>query len=130
MLFKAHCRAIVASSGRQRSRFTQTPLIMKLALTLSMAFALQVFAKVNAQTVTFTGKDVSLKDVFIAIKQQTGYVVLFDYDMLKDSRLVTVAARDQQLSDFLTEVLKGQKLDFSIRKKTIFIKKASPPVVF
>lgn len=124
MLFKAHCRPVVPSPDRQPSRFTKTLQVMKLTLILLTAAALQVSAKGSAQTVTFTGKEVSLKEVFSAIKQQTGYVVLFDYNVLKDSRPVTVVASNQQLSDFLTEVLKGQKLDFSIRKKTIFIKKA------
>ncbi len=124
MLFKAHFQAVVASSDRQLSWSTKTLLVMKLTFILLTAAVLQVSAKGNAQTVTFTGKDVSLKEVFSAIKQQTGYVALFDYSILEDSRLVTVAASNQPLFDFLTEVLKGQKLDFSIRKKTIFIKKA------
>lgn len=125
MLFKAHFRTIAASSDGQRARLTKTLLVMKLTLILLTAAALQVSATGNAQTVTFTGRDVALKEIFSAIKQQTGYVVLFDYDVLKDCKPVTVAASRQQLSDFLTEVLKGQKLDFSIRKKTIFIKRAS-----
>ncbi len=112
----------------QPPRFTKTALLMtKLTLILLIAFALQVSATAKAQTVTFKGTDVSLKEIFSAIKQQTGYVVLFDYDLLKDSRPVTVSAANQQLIDFLTEVLKGQRLDFTIRKKTIFIKRAAPP---
>lgn len=124
MLFKAYGRTIAPSSGGQRTRFTKTLLVMKLTLILLTAAALQVSARSSAQSVTFTGRDVSLKEVFTAIKQQTGYVVLFDYDMLKDSRPVTVTTDHLPLADFLAEVLKGQKLDFSIRRKTIFIKKA------
>ncbi|MBS1567169.1 MAG: TonB-dependent receptor plug domain-containing protein, partial [Bacteroidetes bacterium] len=100
---------------------------MKLTLILLTAAALQVSARSSAQSVTFTGRNVSLKDVFTAIKEQTGYVVLFDYDMLKDSKLVTVSSSHLPLADFLDEVLRGQRLDYSIHRKTIFIKRA--PVI-
>ena len=112
-----------------QSPFTKTLLVMKMTLILLTVAALHVAAKGNAQTVTFSGKEVSLKEVFSVIKQQTGYVVLFDYDLLKATRPVTVEANHQKLSELLTEVLRGQGLGFVIRQKTIFIKKAAPPLV-
>jgi TonB-linked SusC/RagA family outer membrane protein len=102
---------------------------MKLIVFLLTVIALQVTAKGNAQIVTFSGKEVSLKEIFSVIKQQTGYVVLFDYEVINKSKPVTVAASNQPLSDFLTKVLTGQQLDFSIHKKTIFIKKAPTTTV-
>jgi TonB-linked SusC/RagA family outer membrane protein len=97
---------------------------MKLTTILLTVAVLQVAAKGSSQAVTLSGKDLSLKQVFAAIEQQTGFVVLCDAAVLQDSKPVTVAASHLALMDFLNEVLKDQALDFSIRKKTIFIKKS------
>jgi len=103
--------------------------IWRLKFALLVAIFLQLAGQAQAQTISFTGKDSPLKEIFSVIKQQTGYVVLYDMDVLKDTKPVTVTADHQPLAHFLNEVLKGQSLDFSIRKKTIFIKKASPGAV-
>lgn len=130
MEFKVHYqfRAAAALLTRQRPRFINQMLsVMKLTFILLTTAVLQIAAKGLAQTVSFSGKNVPLQEVFSAIKQQTGYVVLYDYNILADSKPVTVTAGSRPLADFLGEVLKGQRLDFSIRKKTIFIKKMPAP---
>jgi len=111
----------------KRRNLTKTLLVMKLTMILLTAAALQVSAKGTSQTVTFVGKDVPLERVFSVIKQQTGYVVAYDYGMLSGTKPVSLSAKDLPLQDFLNQALHGQSLDFIIKKKTIFIKKL--PVV-
>lgn len=116
--------ALFVRSAYERHRtLTKTLLVMKLTLVLLTAAALQVSAKGTAQTVTFSGKDVPLEQVFSVIKQQTGYVVAYDYGMLNGAKPVSLSAKDLPLQDFLNQALHGQSLDFIIKKKTIFIKK-------
>ena len=54
---------------------TKTLLVVKLTIILLTVAALHVSAKGTSQTVTFSGKDVTLEKVFNVIKQQTDYVV-------------------------------------------------------
>jgi TonB-dependent starch-binding outer membrane protein SusC len=125
MQFNALCdRSVVLSSDRQlRRRFTKTLLVMKLTFILLTAAALHVSAKGTSQTVTFSGKDVPLEKVFSVIKEQTGYVVFFDYSSLEGTKPVSLTAKDVPLKEFLDQALHGQSLGYSIKKKTIFITK-------
>lgn len=102
---------------------TKTLLVMRLTTIFLTVSILHVAARGMSQTVSFSGKDVPLKTVFTAIEKQTGYVVLYDAHLLQEAKSVTVDARQEGLQDFLHEVLKGQPLDFSIVKETIFIKR-------
>lgn len=125
MQFKAFCNR----PARWDRLFIQMLLVMKLTIILCMAAVLQVTAKAVAQTITFSGKDVSLEKIFSAVKAQTGYGVFYDAALLESSKPVTVSAKEQPLQAFLGQVLAGQALDFSIKRKTIFIRR-KPAAVF
>ena len=56
----------------------QILLVMRLTVLLMMVATLQVTARGFGQTVSFSGKEVPLKTVFKAIREQTGYVVFYD----------------------------------------------------
>ncbi|SDG27764.1 SusC/RagA family TonB-linked outer membrane protein [Chitinophaga filiformis] len=92
-----------------------------------LAVCLQISANGFSQTVTFSGRDVPLGKVFSAIKEQTGYVLFYDYSVLDGSRPVTLSVKNDPIDHFLTRILKGQLLDYKIIRKTIFIKKTDPP---
>jgi TonB-linked SusC/RagA family outer membrane protein len=105
-------------------------LAMRMMTFFLFVCCLHVSAKTSSQTVTLSGKDLSLKQVFTAIKKQTGYYVFASKDLLAAAKPVTVAAVAMPLQDFLTFALKGQPLGFTIVQNTIFIKKAvavAPP---
>ena len=114
--------------GVRRRPITKTMLVMKFTAIILLATCLQVSAKVFSQPVTFSGKDVPLKQVFNVVKDQTGYVFFFDEALLKSTRPVTISARNMQLSAFLKEVLKTQPLKYSIQGKTIFLSQAPVPM--
>ena len=112
----------------RRRPITKTMLVMKFTAILLLATCLQVSAKVFSQPVTFSGKDVPLKNVFNAVKSQTGYVFFFDEELLKGTKPVTISAKNMQLSAFLKEVLKTQPLKYSIQGKTIFLSERPAPL--
>jgi TonB-linked SusC/RagA family outer membrane protein len=99
---------------------------MKLTSILILSACLQVSARGLSQTVTFSGKDIPLEKVFSIIKEQTGYVIFYDYTVLDGSKPVTLSVKNKSVDHFLTQVLKGQLLDYKIIRKTIFISKAVP----
>ncbi|MGN6419264.1 MAG: SusC/RagA family TonB-linked outer membrane protein [Pseudobacter sp.] len=94
---------------------------MKLtALLLTVAF-LQVYATGSAQHVTISGKDIPLKQVFSAIRQQTGYAVFFNKEILDNTRPVTLTAYNLPLQELLQLVFKDQPVSFTIQEKTIIL---------
>jgi TonB-linked SusC/RagA family outer membrane protein len=101
---------------------------MKLTVIILLMACLQVSAKGNAQLITYSGTDVSLKTVLTEIKKQSGFAVLCNYRLLQNAKKVTIQVKDASVEAALTEALKGQDLDFSIEDKMIVIvpKPASP----
>lgn len=96
-------------------------LVMKLTIVLLTTMLTAVFATGRSQSVTFSGKDVPLKQVFSVIEKQTGFVVFSNRNTLDDSRLVTISASNMPLAVFLGAVLKDQPFEFLIEGKTIVL---------
>jgi TonB-linked SusC/RagA family outer membrane protein len=96
---------------------------MKLTALLFFSFSVTVFAEGFSQSVSFSKINASLIDVFVAIKQQTGYVVFYDNDILKDASSVSLSVKDESLVSFLSLVFDNQRLSYSINKKTIVVKR-------
>lgn len=120
-------RARKRSAWLKRRFITKTALVMKLISILILGACLQVSAKGVSQTITFSGKDISLRAVFSVIKKQTGYAVMYNADQLGKTRPVNVNVTNLPLEDFLKQVLNGQPFEYSIENTTIFIS-AKPPV--
>ncbi|HRE53003.1 MAG TPA: TonB-dependent receptor [Flavitalea sp.] len=94
---------------------------MKLTAVILLAFGIQVFAKGNAQTVSFSGRNISLEKVFSVIERQTNFVVFYEDALLKLTTPVTLNLRNSSLEGFLNEALKNQPLEYSIKGETVFI---------
>lgn len=111
---------------------TKTLIVMKIVLMLCTIATMNVYAFGYSQTVTFSGKDVPLKNVFSAIRQQTGYSLFCNKQLLQSAQLVTVDAREMPLTDFVARVMNRQPLNFRIDDKTIILsekkeEKPAPP---
>lgn len=108
-------------------RFSQAIKTMKLVIMLLTLVFLQVSAKGLSQTVSFSGKEVSLKKIFAAIEKQTSYVFFYDAAVIRDTRPVTLDVKNMQVEAVLNKCLPGQSLDFSIQNNTIVVTKSPPP---
>jgi TonB-linked SusC/RagA family outer membrane protein len=109
---------------------TKILLVMKLTTLLLTAAFLTVHANGVSQSVTLSGKNLSLEKVFEAIRTQTGYHVFCDFQLLKDAPTVNVSATKMPLTQFLNQVFNNQSLQFLVREQTIFVspKAFTPPV--
>jgi len=126
-----NCAAVVAvptEHRRNRRHSTKTVslaksylLAMKLTSAMLLITALHFSAKSASQTITFSGKDVSLEKVFAVIKKQTGYAVVYNADQLEKARPVSIRVTNIPLEGFLQQALNGQPFDYSIENTTIFI---------
>lgn len=111
--------------------FTKILLVMKLTALLMTVLFLQVHAAGTAQNVTISGKEIPLKTVFTAIKQQTGYGVFYNKEILSNTRPVTLSAYNMPLQELLQLVFRDQPVSFTIREKTIILSQVeTAPVVF
>ena len=124
---------IVMPPGLRLSRrFTKTVLVMKLTILLLTAAIFNVQARTYAQQVTFSGRNVDLRQVFSAIENQTGYLAAGSQEMFTKAKPVSLDVKNMELETLLQLILKDQAIDYKISGKTIllFQKKNSsiPPV--
>jgi TonB-linked SusC/RagA family outer membrane protein len=96
-------------------------LAMKLTIVFLTAAFLQVHANAVSQSVTISGKNLSLKKVFSIIEQQTGFVVLSNKKDLEATKPVTLAVFDMPLQHLLNMVLKDQPVNFRLDGTTIVL---------
>lgn len=130
MLLTAYCnrRASAFLKNRQRPHWfiTKTLRVMKLTAMLLLICGLSVSATTSSQTITYSGKDVTMEKVFAAIEAQTGYVVVGSAKTIKSSARVTLQVSQMSLASFLELLRESKPFDFEIRSKTIFIKEKTP----
>ncbi|MRG45019.1 SusC/RagA family TonB-linked outer membrane protein [Chitinophaga sp. SYP-B3965] len=104
-------------------------LVMKLLIVLITATCLQVSAKVSAQTVTLSGKNISLQKVFEEIRKQCDYQFLYNTHLLQQTRKVDLNVKEMPFRDVLNIALKDQPVTYVISGKTIIIRQAPPEEV-
>lgn len=130
MIFQAFCnRQGKPMPVRKDHRLLiQTLRVMRLSTILLLVCILQASAKSSrSQSITYTCKDAPLEQVFKVIKQQTGYVVFYDQELLVKTRRVTLTVKNLELEPFLRKALDDQPLDYSIENKTIIISRKVVP---
>jgi TonB-linked SusC/RagA family outer membrane protein len=100
---------------------------MRLTVLLLIAGLFLAHGEGMSQSITFTGKDIAMKDVFQVIEQQTGYVISGDKSILTSSKPVSVTVTNVLLDQFLYLIFKDQKIAFRIRGKNIFLSRSRDP---
>jgi len=107
--------------------FTKTLLVMKLTIIILTVALLNVSAKGLSQTVTYSGRNVTVRSVLTTVEKQTGYFFVFNDSVLNDLKTVTIYAKDRPLKEFLDEFFKYRLVDYTIRSKTILLYRKPPP---
>lgn len=111
----------------------QLMLAMKLSMLLLTVALMSAHATVRSQTVTFEGKDVTLKKVFSVIREQTGYSVFSNRSDLDITRKVSLDVKMMPLNDLLQLLIGDEPVDFVIRDRTVVFSRRTayvylPPV--
>jgi TonB-linked SusC/RagA family outer membrane protein len=95
---------------------------MKLTAFIMLVTCLQTSATgIAQQTITFSGKEVSLENVFAAIKKQTNYKFFFNIESIHHARTVTLEVKNASIEQVLTMALKDQPFTYTIKGRTVFI---------
>jgi len=101
---------------------------MRLTGILLLTVSLHVAAKAVSQTVSLSGRDLSVLQVFDAVKKQTHYSVFYDKDLISGARPVSIKASRMPVNQFLTIALKDQTFEFYIENQTVFLRRKISPV--
>lgn len=94
---------------------------MKLSTALLTLASLQVSAYGYSQQVTLSKKNSSLNQVLHDIRQQSGYNLLYNSDLVNTKGLVNVQLKNASLEEALKKTLAGKGLTYSIKDKTVLI---------
>lgn len=100
---------------------TKTLRVMKITALILLMAGLTASAAGYSQKVTLSEKNAPLEKLFTQIKQQTGYLFFYNYDLLKDARPVTISVKEAPLNEVLKLCFKDQPLDYVIENNTISI---------
>jgi len=96
---------------------------MKLVIVIMMTILMQVSASSFAQHITLKGNNINIKQVFAQIREQTGYIVLYESHLVNSDSKVNVNLEKASLEDALKAILKDQHLDFEIKQQSIILNK-------
>ncbi|MBC9932866.1 SusC/RagA family TonB-linked outer membrane protein [Chitinophaga qingshengii] len=101
----------------------------QLGLLLLVVFCLPL--RGLSQTMTYSGKKVSLQQAFAEVKKQTNYAVVFNPEQVDVTLTVPVNAHNQPLDAFMKALLAKTPLSYSIVGTTIVIfRKSDMPPAF
>ncbi|WP_316837236.1 TonB-dependent receptor [Pedobacter nutrimenti] len=95
---------------------------MKLTFILMFTGLLQLSASTFAQTITLKKNMASLQDIFSAIKQQSNYNVLYNSEMLKKAKPVTIDVKDASVKKVMDDCVAGQPFTYDIIDDNVIIK--------
>jgi TonB-linked SusC/RagA family outer membrane protein len=107
--------------------FTKTLRVMKLTALLLLVFALHLSAKTSSQTITLSGDNIKLEEVFKTIKLQTGYTSFYNDKILGYAKPVSIHAYSMPLEKFLEEIFRQQRgLSYTIKQTSIVVSRDLP----
>jgi hypothetical protein len=124
--FAACLSVVVSYRQRWSGAITKTLRVMRLTALLLLVFFVHVSAKSISQTITFSGRAVSLEKAFTVIRTQTGYFVTGNKQLLQQAHSVTLDVQEMPLPNFLDMLLKDQPLTWRMEAQTIFIVEKAP----
>lgn len=103
-------------------------LIMKLTAFFFLIATLQIHANTFSQSVTISGGNLSLKNVFNEIKLQTGYSFVYDSKLFEKVGRFALHVKEVPVTKVLDECFKDLPLSYDIKYNIIAIKEKKEKV--
>ncbi|WP_285010614.1 SusC/RagA family TonB-linked outer membrane protein [Pedobacter faecalis] len=98
-------------------------LIMKITTFLLIVCIMQVSAHSFAQKITYSQKDVSIKQLFREITRQTGYNIFYADSKIDQNRKLDVSFYNASIEEVLNRSFYGQPVVYTIRDKNIIVER-------
>jgi TonB-linked SusC/RagA family outer membrane protein len=102
---------------------------MKLIVILIFIGCLQVSATGFSQSITLSGKNTTLNNLFESIKEQSGYTFFYNNKLIKQEGKISIELKNVTVETALDQIFKNRPFSYKIINKTIVIKKNSTSVV-
>ena len=119
---------LLASGQKRLFPSPQALLIMRLTALLLTAAVLQVSARGSAQ-ITLEEKNAPLAQVLQSVKQQSGYDLFYDEDLVKQKgKPVDIDVRNVTVEKALDLIFRGQALTYTLAGRIISVKERETPV--
>ena len=125
--------------GKAMPRYWLLPakllMVMRLTTILLLTAAIHVSAAGFSQNITISRKNTTLGKVFSEIQKQSGFSLLYDNKLIRNTGNIDIDVKNATLEEVLDKCLKGQPLAYVIMDKIIVIKaqsasgKVQPPQV-
>jgi len=96
---------------------------MKLSLILILVSIFKINAFAIAQKLTLHKQNASLKEVFMEIRKQSGYNILYTASILTDTKPVNLDLENVSVQEAIDRCLANQGLSYKIVEKNIVISK-------
>ena len=103
-------------------------LIVKLTTAFLTLTLMHASAGTLAQRVTLAEKNAPLEKILLDLKKQSGFNFLYNTPMLAEAKPVTLNVNNAPLAEALRLCFAGQPLDFTIKKKTIIVRRKPLPI--
>ena len=105
-----------------RGNLSEILLRMKFTFVLCLCAIVQVFAAVNAQTVSLKKQNASLEEIIWELKEKTRFVFLYSDEDIASVQGINIDVKDLRIDDVLTRCLRGTRLTYSIVDETVVLK--------
>lgn len=118
---------LLFKSGKGLYRLLSRSILGKrLTILALLVTCLHVHAHGFSQGISITERNASLKKVFKTISKQSGYLFLYNEELLEQAKPVTLDVKDATLVRVLTECFQDQPMTYSLVENTIVVKPAEP----
>ena len=95
---------------------------MRLTVILTIILSMNVYAGAWSQTVNLKLENATLREVFKAVKQQTGVYFVFNEEEIADDHRLTMEVNDASLESAMSQILKGLPYSFECLEGMVVIK--------
>lgn len=116
-------RALRRPDGKAMSVLRQTSRVLRCTLFLLLAVSLQVSARVDAQKVTLSLKNVELVDAFRSIEKQTKFSFVYSQEDVAAMQNISITVSGVSVEEALNILFKGLSVGYTIDGKYIVVKK-------
>ncbi len=100
---------------------------MKCTMLMILLGCLQLQAKVSAQQVSLQEKNADIVEVFKKIRKQTNYLFVYDLQMIKAAKKVSIDLKNVPLAQALDQCFHDQPFTYTIVDQTIIVKARPDP---
>lgn len=112
-------------AGAMRNAVEGGAMITAFLCVLCMCFSIAA----NSQTISLSGKEITLKKAISAVEKQTGMLVLANKELLDLAKPVAITSQKMPLKNFLDVVFKDQPLKYVIEGNSVLISRNPDYVV-